>query len=817
MGENENEQNGHNLQKQHNNLESSLANNTILLAQLFSHHFKNFEKAIDIAQVEQLGETEMAPSSDSVIFSFLSKLINEPIMRHGETVTCNSGIQERRRSCHLSRSDSSRGCAGPGEEIRACTTNIICNVDGGWSHWESWSLCCDGLHDRHRECNNPTPKGNGQHCHGVTTESRRCQSDKLQCEEYYRDKKSGVGEENEHKIKTKHQHKHQVSEARRNIFQGNKKTTLGKHSIQKIPNLWSDWEPWSSCSVSCSSGVQTRRRACHLKSTLNVMNCIGPGEELKTCNAGPCYNLIKTGWADWSAWSECSLDCGQGQRFRFRRCQSESCPGAWIGMSECLVKDCENTTSTTEHHNSLNFQVNNLARFVDELGTGQKDNEHDAEGLMELLQNILMNNTALLAKLLSNHLKEVEQVVNDAKAGHTIGDTTSAHDRFIYLLSGLINKPTEEPITDIVETTTSESPHTFAVLNQLEEILKTPKHEPLAERVPTLPNHPKTTTIVTTPALPETTTIVLPQWGNWEPWSPCSASCSSGTEARRRFCDHTNTAKFLRCVGFGEEVKKCNAGPCNVDGGWSEWTKWTPCCDGIQDRHRECDNPVPKGNGQRCNGPIIETLDCEDDLCDVYDDEGWSDWSSWTSCCDGLRERTRHCRTKDKPCDGHEVDTEDCDNDDDDDDNGDDVDKCLKEPTEPNLTKSRWSEWLPWSPCSNSCGFGNRTRSHTCTTPSIINSQSSPCGDFYKQTEDCHGNTSCPETGTSNIDNIQHMLQKSEVSLQYVGIFMVIVCSVCLLLLCFIICKLRDRRRKRKLYRSIPGSDPNMIDWLSSD
>ena len=47
-----------------------------------------------------------------------------------------------------------------------------------------------------------------------------------------------------------------------------------------------------------------------------------------------------------------------------------------------------------------------------------------------------------------------------------------------------------------------------------------------------------------------------------------------------------------------------------VDGKWGDWSNWSTCsrtCDnGIQKRFRSCDNPPPQGQGDKCNGALIQ-------------------------------------------------------------------------------------------------------------------------------------------------------------------------------------------------------------------
>ncbi|XP_036919127.1 complement component C7 [Sturnira hondurensis] len=61
----------------------------------------------------------------------------------------------------------------------ACELGVLAQgeagrVDGGWNCWSSWSPCVEGKKTRHRECNNPSPRGGGLSCIGETSESRQC-------------------------------------------------------------------------------------------------------------------------------------------------------------------------------------------------------------------------------------------------------------------------------------------------------------------------------------------------------------------------------------------------------------------------------------------------------------------------------------------------------------------------------------------------------------------------------------------------------------------------------------------------------------------
>lgn len=57
----------------------------------------------------------------------------------------------------------------------------------------------------------------------------------------------------------------------------------------------------------------------------------------------------------------------------------------------------------------------------------------------------------------------------------------------------------------------------------------------------------------------------------------------------------------------------------SVNGGWSAWSQWSKCsakCDsGVQIRERFCNSPSPLHGGSKCQGPHIQTRDCNSHPC----------------------------------------------------------------------------------------------------------------------------------------------------------------------------------------------------------
>ncbi|EDO41039.1 predicted protein, partial [Nematostella vectensis] len=111
----------------------------------------------------------------------------------------------------------------------------------------------------------------------------------------------------------------------------------------------------------------------------------------------------------------------------------------------------------------------------------------------------------------------------------------------------------------------------------------------------------------------------------WSKWTECSVTCGGGTRQRERSCTNpepSNGGRDCLHLGESEETEACNKDACPepaVDGGWSDWTKWTACTvtcgGGTRVRERSCTNPAPQGKGKHCEGSASETRSCGNDPC----------------------------------------------------------------------------------------------------------------------------------------------------------------------------------------------------------
>lgn len=119
---------------------------------------------------------------------------------------------------------------------------------------------------------------------------------------------------------------------------------------------WGEWGEWQKCDRNCIDGKQIRTRECNDPLPSNGgAQCLNPSANK---DERGCPTLIGCpvhgSWGEWTAWTKCSVTCGNGTTERTRECDKpkpkysgKMCEGITHEMHECKLTPCVIPTNAT--------------------------------------------------------------------------------------------------------------------------------------------------------------------------------------------------------------------------------------------------------------------------------------------------------------------------------------------------------------------------------------------------------------------------------------------------------------------------------------
>ncbi|XP_072306545.1 SCO-spondin [Eucyclogobius newberryi] len=552
------------------------------------------------------------------------------------SLSCGAGLQSRYRFCSWPlHSATAPPCVGPHREDQVCVI-APCDRDGGWGQWTNWTECSKscggGVRSRRRECDSPTPEGEGNYCEGLGTKVATCST--LQCPVAPCSKVPGTVFSScgpscprccddlahcdwhcepgcyctEGKVLTANGTACVEMEdcpcldlsTGRRLEPGegvtapdgcNNCTCEGgrlncTRDFCPVDGGWCEWSDWTPCSRTCGAESVSRYRSCR---------CPEPKEGGATCpdkqevhngvgvqiQRHPCpvisFCPVHGAWSPWSVWSECN-GC-QGSSMRTRQCNS---PPSRFGGLPCIG---ESRQSRGCHDNMT---------LCSDCGGGQVDWScgkpcpHSCSDLYGDTECLDTPGCSLTCSCPSDMVLQDGVCVSREECRckfHNSSATESPDSsNASWVWSGGFDwhfaNPGESVITDCKNCSCE-----AGVL--------------LCESVPGC--------------------HVDGGWGQWSPWTKCSLSCGGGVRSRTRLCNSPTPQSGGRgCMGVAEQWKECNSHICKDSvGPWLQWSQWSVCTvscgGGQQSRFRLCRSPPCSGlsrQSKTCNTQVCLEVGC---------------------------------------------------------------------------------------------------------------------------------------------------------------------------------------------------------------
>ncbi|XP_039591708.1 hemicentin-1 isoform X2 [Polypterus senegalus] len=342
----------------------------------------------------------------------------------------------------------------------------------------------------------------------------------------------------------------------------------------QVHGEFSEWMDWGPCSVTCGQGVQKRLRQCNNPLPANGgRHCIGPEVEKRSCQAKRCP--VDGNWSEWSTWEECTRTCGQGNRTRVRSCTNPSsqhggkaCEGKAVDLLVCNVRPCP--------------VAGNWGTWL----PWGPCSETCGKGTQTRLR--LCNNPP--PSFDGPHCDGTDmqtQVCNERNCP-VDGKWTS------WMTWTACSVSCGGGTRQRTRTCTSPSPQYGGRQCEGNDV-----HIDFCNNEP-CPTHGN--------------------WGPWNSWGSCSRTCNGGQMRRYRTCDNPRPANGGRaCAGADTQIQRCNTDICPVDGNWGPWQSWNECSascgGGERTRVRLCNNPPPVNEGRSCPGDSSQVSKCNIQAC----------------------------------------------------------------------------------------------------------------------------------------------------------------------------------------------------------
>jgi hypothetical protein len=364
--------------------------------------------------------------------------------------------------------------------------------------------------------------------------------------------------------------------------------------------VWSEWGEWSECSKDCGNGQKTQTRSIVTAQSGQGQACGGESEATAHCGQ-PCPVDCLVG--DWTDYGPCSTTCGPGRQTKTRPVLRAMQFDGVICPTTSLSAACEMTEDRQCPVDCVPKEWNNWGGCSKDCGGGYETRTRGIETYDE-------HNGAPCPATEEDRQCNWVACPIDCQLGYWGGWSTCS------VSCGLGSQTRTRSAIVEPQFDGADCAHTSETRSC--DRLNCPVHCDTSE---------------------------------WSDFDTCTKDCQGldgviGRKTRTRSIIESNKYGGTICPIL-EDVHDCNPQPCPIDcveGYWSGWGNCTrECGTGIQKQTRKVIQARAFG-GDRCEGPFEDTQVCNTHPCDQ--DCVISNWAPWSACqgaCDqtGTRSRTR--------------------------------------------------------------------------------------------------------------------------------------------------------------------------------
>ncbi|XP_061739556.1 hemicentin-1 [Nerophis ophidion] len=337
---------------------------------------------------------------------------------------------------------------------------------------------------------------------------------------------------------------------------------------------YSEWAEWGPCSLTCGVGSQKRQRQCNKPLPANGgRHCAGSSIETRSCQGKPCP--VDGNWSEWSSWEECSRSCGQGNRTRVRTCSNPPaqnggrlCEGRAVEVIMCSVRPCP------------------VAGTWGPWLPWSPCSETCGKGMQTRIR--LCNNPPPAFDGSPCEGTDTQTQVCKERPCPVDGKWSS------WVSWGACSVSCAGGTRQRTRQCANPAPQHSGRQCEGNDV-----HIDFCNSDPC---------------------PVSGNWGPWSSWGSCSKTCNGGQMRRYRTCDNPRPANGGRaCAGSDAQIQRCNTATCPVDGNWGSWQPWGECSascgGGEKTRVRLCNVPPPSHGGRLCPGDTSQISRCNIEAC----------------------------------------------------------------------------------------------------------------------------------------------------------------------------------------------------------